>query len=120
MVLRYSSAYGSSISYYNGASGLVNITIGDKVQNIPDYLCAYSVGITTITLPENITSIGYSAFYSCKSLYLVYSKNPVPPVLGGGAFAETKIGIIYVPTASVNVYKAAWSDYADKIVGYDF
>jgi hypothetical protein len=51
---------------------------------------------------------------------LVYSKNPIPPTLGNAAFRETKIGIIYVPTASVNVYKAAWSDYADKIVGYDF
>ena len=51
---------------------------------------------------------------------MVYSKNPVPPTLGSNVFGGTKIGIIYVPTASVNVYKAAWSDYADKIVGYDF
>ena len=29
---------------------------------------------------------------------------------------------IYVPTASVDAYKAAdgWSSYADAIVGYDF
>ena len=29
---------------------------------------------------------------------------------------------IYVPTASVDAYKAAkgWKDYADYIVGYDF
>ena len=52
---------------------------------------------------------------------MVYSKNPVPPTLGSNVFNGTKIGIIiYVPTASVNVYKAAWSDYADKIVGYNF
>lgn len=35
-------------------------------------------------------------------------------------FLVLKLGVIYVPTASVSVYKAAWSDYADKIVGYDF
>ena len=36
-----------------------------------------------------------------------------------GVSADCKI---YVPTASVDAYKAAegWSSYADAIVGYDF
>ena len=35
---------------------------------------------------------------------------------------NAKGSLIYVPTASVDAYKASegWSNYADSIVGYDF
>jgi hypothetical protein len=31
-----------------------------------------------------------------------------------------KNAVIYVPRASVDEYRVIWSDYADRIVGYDF
>ena len=102
------------------AANLAEVIIGENVIKIPGNFCYYANKITTITIPRNVLEIGNYAFYGCSSLYMVYSKNPVPPTLGSDVFSGTKIGIIYVPTASVNVYKAAWSDYADKIVGYDF
>ena len=36
------------------------------------------------------------------------------------SYKNSKVNIIYVPIASVDAYKAAWSNYADKIVGCDF
>jgi hypothetical protein len=42
--------------------------------------------------------------------------------MGSGVFSSTNIQAIYVPTGSVEAYKAAsyWNGYADKIEGYDF
>lgn len=101
-------------------SSLASINIPDKITSIKSCSFFDCTTLNAITLGKNLSSLETNAFYGCSSLYMVYSKNPVPPTLGGNVFGGTKIGIIYVPTASVNVYKAAWSDYADKIVGYDF
>ena len=50
-----------------------------------------------------------------------------PPTLSGnkepfGGPSYTSVGIIYVPTASVETYKnkLGWKDYANKITGYNF
>ena len=75
--------------------------------------------ITSITFPKKVTSIGRYAFGECSNLKYCYSKAVTPPVLDSYAFPNT-IGIIYVPRESVDEYKALWSDYASKIVGYDF
>jgi hypothetical protein len=42
--------------------------------------------------------------------------------LGSDVFKYTKIDTIYVPTASVGVYKytSGWSSYKNNIVGYNF
>ena len=118
----YSTSVRGIAAVLNSAlvTNLTDVIIGKKVKLIPNYFCYKATKITTITFPENVTLIGGYAFDGCSSLYVVYSKNPMPPTLGSNVFSGTKIGIIYVPTASVSVYKAAWSDYADKIVGYDF
>ena len=79
--------------------------------------------LTSITLPEGVTSIGDWAFYDCSSLTTVYSKQTTPPTTYNRTFEScTNLNKIYVPTASVDAYKAAagWSEYADKIEGYTF
>ena len=79
--------------------------------------------LTSITIPDGVTEIGYGAFMDCSSLLEVYCKPTTPPAVDVNLFINTPPSLqIYVPTASVDAYKAAanWSDYADKIVGYDF
>lgn len=105
---------------FSSCSSLTSILIPNSITTIEECVFMSCSALTSITIGNNVTQIKTAAFSNCSSLYLIYSKNPVPPTLGINAFAYTKIGIIYVPKASVDVYKAAWSDYADKIVGYDF
>jgi hypothetical protein len=53
----------------------------------------------------------------------VYCKATTPPVGGDSMFKDNASDRkIYVPSASVDAYKAAsvWSTYAADIVGYDF
>ena len=40
------------------------INIGDGVQRIPDYFASNCDSLTSVTLPDNITYIGYEAFYN--------------------------------------------------------
>lgn len=47
---------------------ITTFTFGDRVGQVPDYLCQGMSGLTTITLPESVTNIGVSTFEDCGSL----------------------------------------------------
>ena len=105
-----------------GGTSLTSVTIPDSVTEIGEYAFAFT-WLTSITIGNGVTSIGMYAFESYISLKEVYCKPTTPPTGATSMFnsnaSECKI---YVPTASVEAYKAAdgWKDYADYIVGYNF
>lgn len=79
--------------------------------------------LTSITIPNGVTSIGKSAFVYCSRLTSVYCKAITPPAGSSSMFNNNAVERkIYVPAESVDAYKTAngWKDYADNIVGYDF
>ena len=83
--------------------------------------------LTSITIPKNVSTLGDPIIYSCDNLRIVYCMPTTPPTLSGnkepfGGPSYTSVGIIYVPTASVETYKnkLGWKDYANKITGYNF
>ena len=83
-----------------------NYAFSDKYSN---------AGFNKITLPSTIESIGNSAF-GYTYLTSVTCLATTPPVLGTNVFISNNC-TIYVPSASVEDYKAAsgWSTYASKI-----
>ena len=104
-------------------SGLSEYTIPDSVTSIGEYAFRQCKSLASITIPNSVTSIKDNAFYNCTRLTSVYCKPTTPPTGNSDMFYQyTSDCKIYVPTASVDAYKAAeyWSDYADYIVGYDF
>ncbi len=117
----------SVTSIVNGAfykcSSLAGITIPDSVTSIGSEAFRECSSLTSITIPHSVTEIYQSAFYYCLSLAKVYCKPTTPPTGDGDMFDRNANGRkIYVPTESVDAYKAAewWSDYSSAIVGYDF
>ena len=50
------------------SSSITTFTFGDEVEYIPAYLCSDLTGITQITIPNSVTSIGDKAFEGCTSL----------------------------------------------------
>jgi hypothetical protein len=107
--------------------GCKNTIIPNSVTSIRDgvyfsmydvYVGAFTSLIESITIPSNVTYIGTYAFSMCSLLTSVTVEATTPPTLGEHAFDDNASGRkIYVPSASVETYKAAtnWSEYADDI-----
>ncbi len=100
-------------------SSLISVSTPNSIEKIGNSAFFNCSALTSITIGANISEIGNYAFYGCSSLKYLYIKANTPPTLGSYVIPST-IGIIYVPRSSVEEYKALWSDYASKIVGYDF
>ncbi|MGN0812486.1 MAG: leucine-rich repeat protein [Candidatus Coproplasma sp.] len=57
---------------FGGCGGLTSITIPDNVTSIGKGAFSGCKSLTSITIPDNVTSIGYEAFSGCSSLTSVY------------------------------------------------
>ena len=61
---------------FSGCTGLMtSITIPDSVTSIGDYAFASCIGLISVTIGEGVTSIGGSAFVGCYKLVEVYNKS---------------------------------------------
>jgi len=88
----------------------VDYIIPNSVTNIGDsafYSSSYwwDEGVSSVIIPEGVTSIGNAAFYD---YYLteITCKAETPPALGTSVFGSSSIQL-YVPAGSVDAYKAA-------------
>jgi hypothetical protein len=108
--------------------GLTKYEIADGITAIAHDAFYESLRLQSVTIPQSVTSIGEYAFYYCENLKSVYCKRPTPPELGASAFDNSDNGTdkpigckIYVPTSSVDLYKAAenWKRYKSYIYGDD-
>ena len=102
---------------------LTSITIPDSVTEIGERAFYQCSSLASVDLGNGVTSIGESAFQYCTSLNSVYCNSITPPAGGSFMFSNNASGhTIYVPMASVEVYKSAqfWSTYADAIEGWKF
>ena len=112
----------TSIETYavSGCSSLTSIKLPENLTTIGTDTFAQCYALTDIIIPGNVTLIKDEAFCGCFALTSVYCRSVIPPVLGNYTFENTPNPTIYVPTASVEAYRAQWSEYASQIVGYEF
>ena len=108
---------------FMGCSDLVSVTIPEGVTSIGLSAFNRCTSLEEVTLPSTLTTLGNYAFYYCTSVAGFYCKASTPPSVGTQALnGQTSARRIYVPTASVDAYKAAegWSSFASTIIGYEF
>ena len=102
-------------SAFNGCSGLTSVTIGNSVTSIGDGTFSDCSGLTTVTIPNSVTSIEDYAFSGCSELADVYCYAENVPSTSSDAFKDSYVNYatLYVPEASVALYKAAepWSGF---------
>lgn len=102
--------------------GLTTYTIPDNVTSIGDWAFSYCESLESVTIPKNVASIGNGAFAYGARGKVLYCKPITPPEFSSAYHSWTYIAKIYVPHSAVDAYKNAygWSEYAYEIVGYDF
>ena len=110
----------TSISGYafSSCTGLTSVTIGNGVTSIDMGAFIGCSSLTNIRLGNNVTSIGTGVFNNCTGLTSITIQATTPPTLSNSnAFNNTNDCPIYVPSASVEAYKAAtnWSSLASRI-----
>ena len=107
---------------------VTDLIIPETITEIKSSAFQGCKSIKSLTMHNNITSIGYEAFYECTNLKKVHCNAIEPPKYGTQAFyyysnayrSDVIIPCsIYVPIESVNEYKVAsgWSDHKSNIVG---
>ena len=64
-------------------------------------------GLTSVTIGNSVTSIGYRAFYNCSGLTSIVSKATVPPALGNEVFPNPNSYNVIVPCGSLEHYMAS-------------
>lgn len=88
---------------------ITSFTIGDKVEVIPAYLCYYLCGITSISIPKSVRTIGTRAFNNCSNLKSIYLSEGVEEI-GFYAFAGcSSVSQISIPNTVTLIRESAFS-----------
>ncbi len=91
---------------------ITSVTFGNQVERIPAYLCYLMFHITSVTIPESVTSIGSSAFANCFGLKSVTSLARKPPYCDSAVFSNYS-ATLYVPKGCKEAYRTAqeWCNF---------
>jgi len=83
---------------FSYCSSLTSITIPNSVTSIGEYAFTDCSSLTSITIPNSVTSIGEYAFSYCSSLenVIFYGKQE-PENIGNDIFSYTNVNKISVP-----------------------
>ncbi len=96
-------------------SQITSFTFGENVETIPRYLCYGMSQLTSITIPNSVTSIGYNAFEGCNNLSIIYNHAEIPQQITEGVFGDVNKStcLLLVPAESYGLYKSApvWKDF---------
>ncbi|MBO5540355.1 MAG: leucine-rich repeat protein [Muribaculaceae bacterium] len=99
----------SSNPFSSARQSITYFTFGDSVQKIPAYICYHFTALTSVTIPNSVTSIGYEAFSGCSGLTSVTIGNSVTSI-GGGAFDGCSgLTEVTIPNSVTSIGSSAFS-----------
>ena len=89
---------------------LTSLVIGNDVKSIPNCLAYYQTRLKTVTIPNSVTEIGWSAFDGCTALTSVTIPNSVTKI-GSGAFEGcTGLTSVTIPNSVTKIGGSAFED----------
>ena len=107
--------YAGKVLYKYKGTMPANTSIAVKAGtlSIADNAFSGCTGLTSIEIPNSVTSIGNYAFSNVNAIFEFAAEEPA--TVGSSALHAN--AVLVVPDAAVDAYKAAWSDYATQIAG---
>ena len=100
-------------------TGLTSVSIPNSMTSIGSSAFLGCSSLTSIIIPNSVTSIGSSAFYGCRSLTDVYCYAENVPSTYSDAFGNSSISsaTLHVPAGSIDEYisKSPWSKFGSIV-----
>jgi hypothetical protein len=98
-----------TITEYTGSGAAVTIPStfnGLPVSSIGDYAFEFCIGLSSVTIPNTVTNIGYSAFIWCSSLTMITldTNNPAYSSVDGVLFNKSQTMLVQYPGGKVANY----------------
>ena len=97
--------YEAIVPFYLIRSQITSFTFGDKVEHIPAYLCYNMDNLSSITIPEHVTSIGEGALAYC-AFDTINCLPTTPPTVNTTFASSNFVSLLQVPCESLEAYKA--------------
>ena len=105
----------SSISGFQGSTGLLSVTIPNSVTSIGNGAFGGCTSLTSITIPESVGSIGEYAFLGCKGLVSITIPNTIISI-ERGTFSEcSNLTTINIPNSVTSIGYSAFSDCSNLL-----
>lgn len=83
---------------FSGCSGLTTVTIPSSVTSIGEYAFSGSSALTTVTIPSSVARVGEYAFSGCSALTTVITQMRNPPTI----FTEYSVNMYYPNPGDAN------------------
>lgn len=97
-----------------------DLNVSKELTEIKNYTFAGCMGLTSITFPDGLESIGKGAFDGCESIESIYSYAAVPPAISDDSFSGISNAKLYVSCgdAEIAYLKSSWV-VLDEIIGIE-
>ena len=94
---------------FDGCSGITSIEIPNSVTTIEDYAFLGCTSLTSVDIPNSVTSIGDGAFYGCSSLTSVKIGNAITTIAAAAFFDCTSLTSIIIGNSvtTIEIYAFA-------------
>ena len=103
---------------FSDCSSLTSVTIPDSVTSIGEDAFSGCSGLTSVTIPNSVTSIGRRAFWACSRLTSVTIGNSVTSIGEIAFYGCSSLTNITIPNSVTSIGSGAFSG-CDKLRQYE-